>query len=489
MGAVRTGAAGATPPSLALRGGNDGRCGGGGAPGAEGRDAGGCGTDARPSAGRAGAGRTGAGGGVLRGVLVDGAGPAAARGAPGVSDGRTETGPAAPGGPRGRRGGGGGSERAAPSRGGVGGSFLGELGSSLMRLAVFHKSRALGSPLSQGFYQPITSLPRLDSHSMPPDIQHMGRLIDGRWTTDDLKTDGHGRFLREATVFHGKVSRDGSSGFQAAPGRYHLYVSFACPWAHRTLILRELKGLTGVISVSVTEPVLSDQGWCFSERHPDELNGAGHLMDVYLKANPRYTGRVTVPVLWDRREQTIVCNDSRQIIRMLNAEFDDFAEHDVNLCPGGLRDEIDSLLDAMYAPVNDGVYRCGFAKTQLAYDEAVQTLFDALAGLDRRLQSQRYLCGSTLTEADVCLYTTLVRFDPVYHYHFKCNLRRIADYPALGPYLRDLYRIPAFRRTTDFDHIKRHYYMSHPTLNPSRIVPKGPAIELDAPHEREELSR
>jgi glutathionyl-hydroquinone reductase len=317
----------------------------------------------------------------------------------------------------------------------------------------------------------------------------MGRLIDGRWTTDELKTDGHGRFLREATLFRGKVSRDGSSGFQAAPGRYHLYASLACPWAQRTLILRELKGLTRVISLSLTEAVLSDKGWCFSKRHPDELNAATHLMDVYLKANPRYTGRVTVPVLWDRRERTIVCNNSREIIRMLDCEFGDFAEHDVNLCPSELQEEIDALLDAMYAPVNDGVYRSGFAKTQLAYEEAVQTLFDALDGFDRRLRNQRYLCGSTLTEADVCLYTTLVRFDAVYHYHFKCNLRRIADYPELGPYLRDLYQTPAFRATTDFDHIKRHYYMSHPALNPSRIVPKGPLLELDAPHAREKLPR
>lgn len=316
----------------------------------------------------------------------------------------------------------------------------------------------------------------------------MGRLIDGRWTSDELKTDGHGRFLREATLFRGKVSRDGSSGFQAEPGRYHLYVSFACPWAHRTLIMRELKGLTGVISVSVTEPVLSDRGWCFSERLPDALNGASHLMDVYLKANSRYTGRVTVPVLWDRREQTIVSNESREILRMLDCEFTDFAERDVNLCPTELRGEIDALLDAMYAPVNDGVYRTGFSKTQAAYDEALRALFEALDRFDARLASRRYLCGSTLTEADVCLYTTLVRFDPVYHYHFKCNLRRIAAYAHLGPYLRDLYQIPAFRETTHFDHIKRHYYMSHPALNPSRIVPAGPVIDLDAPHAREKLA-
>jgi putative glutathione S-transferase len=191
-----------------------------------------------------------------------------------------------------------------------------------------------------------------------------------------------------------------------------------------------------------------------------------------------------VPVLWDRREQTIVCNESRDIMRMFDCEFAELAEHDVNLYPKELRAEIDALLDTMYAPVNDGVYRTGFAKTQLAYDEAVRALFDALDEFDQRLSRRRYLCGSTLTEADVCLYTTLVRFDPVYHYHFKCNVRRIADYPHLGPYLRDLYQIPVFRATTDFEHIKRHYYMSHTALNPTRIVPQGPIIDLDAPHGR-----
>ncbi len=483
MGAVRVGVAGTAPPSL--RGGKDGRS-GGGAPGADGRDAGGWAGPARPSTGgRVGPPRTGAGGGVLRGAfdgVTDG------RGVPGVSDGRAETGPDAAGGGTGRRGGGGGRERAAASRGGVGGSFLGELGSSLMTDSQCFTDRERSARRKVvGF----TSLSRAFRHSTArppgPIFGQMGRLIDGQWTSDELKTDGHGRFLREATLFRGKVSRDGSSGFQAAAGRYHLYVSYACPWAHRTLILRELKGLTRAISLSVTEPVLSDTGWCFSERYPDELNGASHLMHVYLKANPRYTGRVTVPVLWDRRERTIVSNESREIVRMLDCEFTDVAEDAVNLCPAELKSEIDALIDAMYAPVNDGVYRSGFSKTQEAYEEAVRTLFEALDGFDERLRHQRYLCGSTLSEADVCLYTTLVRFDPVYHYHFKCNLRRIADYPHLGPYLRDLYRLPAFRETTHFDHIKQHYYRSHPALNPSGIVPKGPPIDLGAPHGRERL--
>jgi len=470
MGAVRVGPTGpGAAPSLELRGGNDGRVGGGGAPGDDGRVPGGCGGPTRLSAGRAATLRTGAGGGVLRGALDGGPEPAM-RGVLGVCDGRTDTGPTAPGGATGRRGGGGGSERAPPSRGGVGGSFLGELGSSLMQ-----------------DHEPITSFRGLDSESARADIREMGRLIDGRWTSDELETDDHGRFLREATLFRGSVTRDGSSGFQAARGRYHLYASLACPWAQRTLILRELKGLTGVISLNLTDPVLSDKSWCFSERYPDELNGASHLADLYVKANPRYTGRVTVPVLWDTREKSIVSNESREILRMLDCEFDDFAENAQSLCPSEQRAEIDATIDALYAPVNDGVYRSGFAKSQTAYEEAVRALFEALDAYDLRLRDRRYLCGPTLSEADICLYTTLVRFDPVYHYHFKCNLRRISEYASLGPYLRELYQISAFRRTTDFEHIKRHYYMSHPSLNPSRIVPEGPPLDLDAPHGRERV--
>ena len=314
----------------------------------------------------------------------------------------------------------------------------------------------------------------------------MGLLIKGRWSTDWYGSDEQGRFIREPTKFGGWVTRDGRSGFAAEPGRYHLYVSHACPWSHRTSLMRKLKGLTDVVSMSSVDPFMGDDGWWFSDAEgagPDPIHGAQYLRDVYLKARPDYTGRVTVPVLWDRRENTIVSNASRDIVRMLDHEFVDHARGP-DYCPEGLEDAIDREIDALYDGVNNAVYLAGFATTQRAYDEAVGRLFEALDGYEERLSRQRYLCADVITEADWFLFVTLVRFDLVYHYHFKCNLRKISEYPELYGFLRDLYQRPGIAETCRFDHIKQHYYRSHPTVNPQRIVPVGPLLELNAPHDR-----
>ena len=315
----------------------------------------------------------------------------------------------------------------------------------------------------------------------------MGKLIAGRWSNEWYDADAKGRFVRDETKFHDRVTADGSSGFEAEPERYHLYVSLACPWAHRTLIARRLKGLERGISLSVVHPHMGDDGWEFRDAPgtiPDTVNGARYLHEVYTKAKPDYTGRVTVPVLWDRKRRTIVCNDSRRVLRMLSREFDAFAENRVTLCPPELEAQIDREIDALYEPVNNGVYRAGFASTQEAYDEAVTLLFGALDGYERRLDRHRYLLGNAFTEADICFFTTLLRFDPVYHYHFKCNVKRVADYPNLSSYLRDIYQKPGVASLCDLSHVKEHYYTSHPKLNPTRIIPKGPVIDLDAPHDR-----
>jgi putative glutathione S-transferase len=308
----------------------------------------------------------------------------------------------------------------------------------------------------------------------------MGMMIDGRWSTKWYSADEQRRFQREATVFHGNIQAPEA-------GRYHLYVSLACPWAHRTLILRKLKGLEDAITVSVVDPYMSDEGWAFSDALPDRVNGAAFLRDVYKKAKSDYTGRVTVPVLWDKQSGAIVNNESREIIRMLDKDFDALAKHQRTLCPPELLESIDREMDALYQPVNNGVYRAGFATSQLAYEEAVRELFEALDGYEKRLTKQRYLLGDVLTEADVCLFTTLVRFDPVYHYHFKCNVRRIRDYPALWDYLRDIYQEPGVRETVSLTHIKQHYFRSHPSINPHGVVPVGPEIDYDAPHDRAKL--
>lgn len=319
----------------------------------------------------------------------------------------------------------------------------------------------------------------------------LGMLVEGEWTTHGIPKDNEGRFVRSETTFRDWVTADGRSGFPAASGRYHLYVASACPWAHRTVLLRKLKGLEDAISLSIVDPFMGSGGWVFSDAPgsiPDDVNGASYLREIYLKADPDYTGRVTTPVLWDKEKETIVNNESQELIRMLDKEFDGLAREDADFCPDGLREEVDRTIEEIYDPINNGVYKSGFAMTQSAYDEAVTELFDALDHWEEVLSERRYLCGDRITEADWCMFTTLVRFDTVYHYHFKCNLRRISDYPNLGGYLRDLYQHPGVAETVDFDHIKQHYYMSHESINPTRIVPKGPLLGLNETHDRGRLS-
>lgn len=325
----------------------------------------------------------------------------------------------------------------------------------------------------------------------------MGRLVDGKWVDQwyDTKSTG-GAFKRKDSSFRNWITVDGApgptgtGGFRAEAGRYHLYVSLACPWAHRTLILRTLKGLEGMISVSVVHWMMGDQGWTFAPGAgvvPDPIHKADVLHQVYTAAAPDYSGRVTVPVLWDKKTATIVSNESSEIIRMLNTAFDEFGARPGDYYPEPLRTEIDALNTRIYDTLNNGVYKAGFATTQAAYEAAVMPLFDTLDWLENRLAHQRFLVGHTVTEADWRLFTTLVRFDAVYHGHFKCNLRRISDYPNLSNYLRDLFQHPGVKATVDMDHIKNHYYASHDTINPTRVVPTGPAdilADFAAPHDR-----
>ncbi|MBD2102809.1 glutathione S-transferase family protein [Leptolyngbya sp. FACHB-261] len=316
----------------------------------------------------------------------------------------------------------------------------------------------------------------------------MGMLVEGQWLNQEKDRDAAGKFNRTPTQFHNRITADGSSGFPAEAGRYHLYVSWACPWAHRTAILRQLKGLDDVIGLSAVAAVIEEDGWEFSEEPgsiPDSVNGARYLREIYTKAVADYTGKVTVPVLWDKQTGTIVNNESREIIRMLDTEFGDFAKADINFYPEDLAESIDQTIDAIYQPINNGVYRSGFATTQEAYEEAVTELFEALDHWNDVLGQQRYLCGNRITEADWCMFTTLLRFDAVYYGHFKCNLRRIVDYNNLWGYLRDLYQQPGVRDTCNLDHIKRHYYRSHTNINPTRIVPKGPILDFDTVHHRD----
>jgi putative glutathione S-transferase len=316
----------------------------------------------------------------------------------------------------------------------------------------------------------------------------MGYLEQGVWHKGwAARHDPRGHFLRQESRFRDRVTRDGSSGYRAMPGRYHLYVSLACPWAHRTLIFRALKGLDNAISVSIVDPLMLEDGWAFSDFPgcvPDTVNHARYLREVYAKADSRYSGRVTVPVLWDRETGTIVNNESSEIVRMLNSEFEDIARLHEDYYPQPLRAEIDAVNQLVYKNINNGVYRCGFATTQEAYDGAFDALFSALDELEARLDRSRYLVGDRITEADWRLFPTLVRFDAVYYGHFKCNLRRIGDYPNLSNYLRDLYQVPGIAETVDMSHIKRHYYASHRHINPTGIVPKGPEIDFSAPHDR-----
>ena len=321
----------------------------------------------------------------------------------------------------------------------------------------------------------------------------MGYLLDGVWREDVLTNDEHGRFVRQASKFHNWITPDGSpgrtgeGGFKAEAGRYHLYISLACPWAHRTLIFRALKQLESAISLSVVDPIMGPEGWVFSDAPgaiPDSVEGKSRLSEIYLLANPHYTGRVTVPTLWDKLRKTIVNNESSEIIRMFNSAFNALTPVRNDYYPEDLRPAIDEVNTLVYENVNNGVYRAGFATSQEAYEEAFRNLFAALDRLEQTLSGQRYLVGAGITEADWRLFTTLIRFDAVYNGHFKCNLRRIEDYPNLSNYLRDLFQVPGIAATVNLDHIKRHYYGSHRKLNPSGIVPVGPALDFSAAHDR-----
>ena len=330
----------------------------------------------------------------------------------------------------------------------------------------------------------------------------MGLLVDGVWQDQwyDTKKSG-GKFVRQDSRFRNWLTADGGpgpngeTGFKAEAGRYHLYISHACPWAHRTMIFRKLKRLEDAVSVSVVDYFMGDKGWRFKDVPGAVLDTVNHkdfMHEVYTLADPNYTGRVTVPVLWDKQQGTIVSNESSEIIRMFNTAFDqlggDIGNPSVDFYPAALRADIDEINAVIYDSVNNGVYKCGFATTQEAYEEAFDALFKTLDMVEERLSGQRYLVGDRLTEADWRLFTTLVRFDPVYVGHFKCNLRRIADYPNLSNFTRELYQVPGVAETVNLEHIKKHYYGSHETVNPTRIVPIGPAIDYSAPHDRDRFA-
>lgn len=325
----------------------------------------------------------------------------------------------------------------------------------------------------------------------------MGLLVDGKWQDKWYDTEENGgRFEREDAGFRNWVTVDGSAGptgvggFKAEPNRYHLYVSLACPWAHRTLVYRKLKGLEDIIPISVVHPFMGEHGWTFEEGEgviADPLIHADYAYELYIKAKPNYTGRVTVPILWDKKTNTIVSNESSEIIRMFNSAFDEVGALAGDFSPASLLPEIDDINAFVYTTINNGVYKAGFSTTQEAYEEAVIELFAALDTLEARLADKRYLTGNTITEADWRLFTTLVRFDAVYVGHFKCNLRRIIDYPNLWGYLRDLYQVPGIAETVNMEHIKQHYYTSHANINPTRIIPIGPAIDFTTAHHRDQL--
>jgi putative glutathione S-transferase len=320
----------------------------------------------------------------------------------------------------------------------------------------------------------------------------MGLLVDGVWQQEGLRTK-EGQFIRPATAFRNWVTPDGSAGptgkggFAAASGRYHLYVSLACPWAHRTIIFRKLKGLENVISMSVVSPDMLQDGWTFHQDEGstgDTVNGKDKLSEVYVLAEPKYTGRVSVPVLWDKEKKTIVNNESSEIIRMLNSAFDGFTNSRADFYPEALRAEIDRINDLVYPNINNGVYRAGFATGQAAYELAFRGIFDTLDEMEQILARQRYVAGDVVTEADWRLFCTLIRFDAVYYGHFKCNWRHIYEYPNLSNYVRDLYSVPGVAETVSLEQIKRHYYHSQRHVNPSGIVPVGPQLDFAAPHDR-----
>jgi putative glutathione S-transferase len=319
-------------------------------------------------------------------------------------------------------------------------------------------------------------------------------LINGEWQERDPEVAKDGHFERKDSAFRDWVTPDGrpgptgQDGFRAMPGRYHLYVSLACPWAHRTLIVRALKGLEHIIPISVTHWLMAEQGWTFTAGEgviPDTVYNSRYLHELYSRADEQYSGRATVPILWDKHTQAIVNNESGDIIRMLGSAFDQVGAKPGDFYPPPLRQEIDAVNLRVYDTLNNGVYKCGFATTQAAYEAALAPLFETLDWLEDRLSQSRFLCGDRLTEADIRLFTTLVRFDPVYHGHFKCNIRRIVDYRHLWAYTRDVFQIPGIAATVDLGHIKRHYYMSHRRINPTGIVPAGPAIDFQAQPDRE----
>jgi putative glutathione S-transferase len=322
----------------------------------------------------------------------------------------------------------------------------------------------------------------------------MGILIDGKWhDAPPNQNERDGRFVRKASAFRNWITADGSpgpsgsGGFAAKAGRYRLYVSLACPWAHRTLVFRVIKGLEEMLPVSVTHWLMAERGWTFDPAEgviPDPVMGATALHQLYTRARANYSGRATVPVLWDTERDTIVSNESSEIIRMLNSAFDGIGAKPGDYYPAHLRDEIDALNDRVYDTLNNGVYKAGFASTQAAYEAAIGPLFETLDWLEARLARRRWLCGDELTEADWRLFTTLVRFDSVYHGHFKCNLRRLVDYPALWSYTRALYQWPGIARTVNLQHVKNHYYASHRSINPTGIVPVGPLLDFDQPAAR-----
>jgi putative glutathione S-transferase len=315
----------------------------------------------------------------------------------------------------------------------------------------------------------------------------MGKLLDGEWVQDDYESNEEGRFQREETDFQNWIRADGSTNYEPEEGRYHLYISRACPWAHRTAIMRRLRGLTDVVSMDIVDPYMGEDGWFFSDGEgstADTVNGTEYLREVYLEDDPNFTGRVTVPVLWDKKNDTIVNNESAEIMRMFDIEFNEFTSTETTYYPDGYRDEVDRTIEAIYEPINNGVYRAGFAGSQEAYEDAVHELFEALTHWESVLSNQRYLCGEEITEADWCMFTTLYRFDAVYHTHFKCNVRRIKDYPNLWNYLKELYQYQDVRETCNMNHVKDHYYTSHTDLNPKQIVPLGPDINFDEPYER-----
>jgi len=325
----------------------------------------------------------------------------------------------------------------------------------------------------------------------------MGFFVEGQWH-EDTEANRHerGRFVRKPSVYRNWITADGSAGpsgeggFAAAPGRYHLYVAHACPWAYRTTLFRKLKKLEDAISITIAAPVYGERTWRFSDEPgsiPDTVNGKKELWEIYLLANPHYSGRVTVPTLWDKERHTIVNNESSEIIRMLNTAFNAYTDDRADYYPAPLREEIDRVNELVYTTVNNGVYRSGFAVSQDAYEEACRALFATLDKLEDRLSRQRWLVGNQITEADWRLFSTLLRFDAVYYSHFKCNLKRIIDYPNLSNYVRDLYQQPGVAETVNLDHIKRHYYGSQKRVNPTGIVPlgpTGPAVDFSAPHDR-----